>query len=83
MKKRGSSFLAGFVIFIISLAFNVPSQTDIGQEVIDGISQSNLCDEWCVAQAQHTKTLLFIAGVFIMVGTFISLISPILKWIRS
>ena len=83
MKKRGSSFAAGFVIFIISLAFNVPSQTDIDQDIIEGISQTSLCNEQCVKQAVFTKGLLAFVGIVVMVGTVISLSKSVVRWFQS
>lgn len=80
MKKRGSSFLIGLVIFIIALAYNVPSQTDIAQEAIEGISQSSLCNEGCVKQVVFAKILFGVAGFAIMVLTVMSLSESFVRW---
>jgi hypothetical protein len=80
MMKRVGSFVTGFVIFFLALFFNVPSQTDIAQEALEGISQSRLCDEGCVKQVVFAKIVFGVGGFAIMVLTVLSLSESFVRW---
>ena len=82
MKKRVGSFVTGFAIFFISLIFNVPSQTDIAQEAIEGISKSSICDEGCIKQVVFAKIFFGVVGIAVMVLTVMSLSESFVHWFQ-